>query len=192
MVLSTKIVLKPDYLSHKNLLTTVMIESPSIKIENDPPDASWVNNFRDIYNEDRHFAKHWFWDNFDWNQQSIWIGKFNKTNNLPDSNEQINDFLKRLVDDLNKHPHIRSEIYVKFYFSRNVKTHEPEINYLLICNGHKFPEEFSGTLVNITFEKYQLTESIINRDKAFKRLLNHYLNWSNFYIYYNLMEELHY
>src|SRR5438552_2422894 len=55
-----------------------------------PP--SWVNNFRDVYNEDRHFAKHWFWDNFDWDRQSLWIGKFNKTNNLPDNNEQIDAF----------------------------------------------------------------------------------------------------
>lgn len=155
-----------------------------------PP--SWVNNFRDVYNEDRHFAKHWFWDNFDWDRQSLWIGKFNKTNNLPDNNEQIDNFLHGLVKDLNQHPDIRSEVYIKFYFSRNIKTNEPQINYLLICNSPQLPESFLGTLVNITFERYQLTEKIINKDKDFKRMLNHYLNWSNFYIYYNLMEELQY
>ena len=155
-----------------------------------PP--SWVNNFRDVYSESRHFAKHWFWDNFDWKNQSIWIGKFNKMNNLPDNNQQINNFLLRLVDDLNRYPQIKSEIYIKFYFSRDIKTTEPEINYLLICNGPHLPEQFLGTLVDITFERYQLTETIVNKDKDFKRLLNHYLNWSNFYIYYNLMEEMQY
>ncbi len=220
MLRYSKIVLKPNQLGNESVkdslqhvTSSVIIESPyqsssllglkgtALKDQYGPSESpppmslaspSWVNNFRDVYNEDRHFAKHWFWDNFNWDQQSIWIGKFNKTNNLPDNNEQINDFLKRLVDDLNKYPSIRSEMYIKFYFSRNVKTHEPEINYLLICNGRNFPEEFSGTLVNITFERYQLTESILNKDKDFKRLLNHYLNWSNFYIYYNLMEELQY
>ena len=173
----------------------------SINIKQQPPPVppltsltppSWVNNFRDVYNENRHFAKHWFWDNFNWETQSIWIGKFNKSNNLPDNNRQIADFLQRLVTDLNRDPKIKSQIYIKFYFSRNVKTNDPEINYLLICNGTELPQEFSGTLVDITFEKYQLTENILNKDKDFKRMLNHYLNWSNFYIYYNLMEELQY
>ena len=165
-------------------------DSAPISLSLIPP--SWVNNFRDVYDESRHFAKYWFWDNFDWKKQSIWIGKFNQTNNLPDNNQQINNFLLRLVDDLNRYPLIKSEIYIKFYFSRNIKTTQPEINYLLICNGPHLPEKFLGTLVDITFEKYQLTESIVNKDKDFKRLLNHYLNWSNFYIYYNLMEELQY
>ena len=155
-----------------------------------PP--TWINNFRDVYNENRHFAKHWFWDNFNWQTQSIWIGKFNKSNNLPNNNDQIVSFLQRLVTDLNRDPKIKSQVYLKFYFSRNVKTNDPEINYLLICNGTEVPEEFIGTLVDITFEKYQLTENILNKDKDFKRMLNHYLNWSNFYIYYNLMEELQY
>ncbi len=213
MLRYNKIVLKSKYLDNENIQKSLyekpfIIESPyqsnlfsidqcdqnkidSIdELESSKP--SWVNNFRDVYNEDKHFAKHWFWDNFNWNQQSIWIGKFNKSNNLPDDNDKINDFLKRLIDDLNKYTIIKSKLYVKFYFSRNVKTHEPEINYLLICNDLELPDEFSSTLVNITFEKYQLTANIIDKDKDFKRLLNHYINWSNFYIYYNLMEELQY
>lgn len=155
-----------------------------------PP--TWVNNFRNVYSEDKHFAKHWFWDNFQWNKQSLWIGKFNKTNNLPDSDIQINDFLKRLIVDLNQKTELKSQMYIKFYFARNFKTKEPEINYLLICNQPKLPDIFLGTLVDITFERYQLTESIINRDSDFKKMINHYLNWSNFYIYYNLMEEMQY
>lgn len=150
----------------------------------------WVDNFREIYNEDRHFAKHWFWDNFDWSTQSIWIGKFNQNNNLPSSDENITDFLQRIIRDFNQYNEIKSEIYIKFYFSRKVNTNEPEINYLLICNHHELPEFFSNTLVNVLFEKYPLTQNILNQDKDFKRLLNHYLNWSNFYIYYNLMGEL--
>ena len=172
--------------SNNKTLPSTLSQLPSLT------PLSWVNNFRDVYNENRHFAKHWFWDNFNWDTQSIWIGKFNKSNNLPDNNRQIADFLQRLVTDLNRNPKIKSQVYIKFYFSRNVKTNDPEINYLLICNGTELPEEFLGTLVDITFEKYQLTESILNKDKDFKRMLNHYLNWSNFYIYYNLMEELQY
>jgi hypothetical protein len=155
-----------------------------------PPDTSWVNNYRELYNENRFFANHWFWDNFDWTQQSLWIGQFNKPNQLPASNEQIISFLKKLIDDLNSYSSIKFKIYLKFYFARNVKTNEPGLNYLLICDAAQLPEEFGNTLVNITFEKYQLTERIINKDKDFKKLLNHYLNWSNFHMYYELMEEL--
>lgn len=153
---------------------------------------TWVNKFRNVYEEDKHFAKHWFWDNFHWGTQSLWIGKFNKTNNLPDSDELINDFLKHLINELNHREDLRSHIYIKFYFSRNYRTKEPEINYLLICDQPKLPQSFMGSLVDITFERYQLTELIINRDADFKKMINHYLNWSNFYIYYNLMEELQY
>lgn len=154
--------------------------------------ASWVDNFRNVYSEDKHFAKHWFWDNFQWDKQSLWIGKFNKTNHLPDNDSQIIDFLKLLINNLNQKVGLQAQIYIKFYFARNFKTKDPEINYLLICNKSQLPNIFLGTLVDITFERYQLTESIINRDSDFKRMLNHYLNWSNFYIYYNLMEELQY
>src|SRR5207253_10283427 len=91
-------------------------ESSSPQSSSPPPlslvSPSWVNNFRDVYKEDRHFAKHWFWDNFHWDRQSMWIGKFNKTNNLPDNNQQINNFLKRLVNDLDKYSQIKSEIYI--------------------------------------------------------------------------------
>lgn len=169
---------------------TTSTSTPTSTLSLSPP--SWVNNFRDVYAEDRHFAKHWFWDNFNWKEQRIWIGKFNQTNNLPDNDERIIEFLNRLVNDLNQHANLRSDVYIKFYFSRNVKTNEPEINYLLVSNHVQLPEEFMGTLVNITFERYQLTEEILNKDKDFKKLVNHYLNWSNFYVYYDLMGEMQY
>lgn len=155
-------------------------------------DPSWVDNYRDIYNEDRFFAKHWFWDNFDWKRQSIWIGKFNQTNQLPQSNEHIKGFLTNLIDNLRQYKNMHSQVYLKLYFARNNKTMQPEINYLLICNTPQLPDDFKNTLVGITFEKYQLTETLLNKDKDFKKILEHYINWSNFYTYYNLMEELQY
>lgn len=155
-------------------------------------ELSWMDHFRKIYNRDKYFAKNWFWDNFNWSCQSIWVGKFNKMNHLPSSNEQINQFLKKLIGDLDQCSGIKSNIYIKFYFSRNISTGDPDINYLLICNTPRLPEEFSNTLINITFEKYQVTEDLINKNVNFKNLINHYIEWNNFYIHYDLMGETQY
>lgn len=150
----------------------------------------WMDKFRNLHNNNKCFAQNWFWDNFDWKKQSLWIGKFNKMNHLPIKNEQITNFLQKLVDDLNKNTDIRSQIYIKFYFSRNIKSGEPDINYLLICNTPQLPEEFTNSIINVVFEQYQLTESIINKEDNFKRLIDHYISWNNFYTYYDLMGEL--
>lgn len=155
-------------------------------------ELSWMDRFRRIHNQDKYFAKNWFWDNFNWSRQSIWVGKFNKMNHLPPSNEQINRFLKKLVHDLDQYNEIKSDLYIKFYFSRHISTGDPDINYLLICNTPGLPEEFSNTLINITFEKYQVTEDLINKNVNFKNLINHYIEWNNFFIYYDLMGETQY
>ena len=151
---------------------------------------TWVDNFRELHKRNKYLSKVWFWDNFNWNQQSIWIGRFNKFNNLPDNDSDISEFLKKLIDDLNRYEDLQSYIYLKFYYSRNTKTNEPEINYLLICNEPSLPADFSKSLVSVMFDRYQLSEGLISKDRDFKRMINHYLNWSNFYTYYNLMGEL--
>lgn len=153
---------------------------------------SWIDKFRDLYTQNRYEAKFWFWDYFNWEQQSLWIGRFNKTNNLPSDNEQINNFMKKLIDDLNQYSDIKSKVYIKFYFSRNVRTNEPDINYLLMCDTPQLPDIFANTLVNIVFERYQLTKTTIDKDKNFKNLIDHYINWNNFYSYYDLMRESYY
>src|SRR5436190_22053991 len=95
-----------------------------------PP--SWITDFRDVYNDDKHFAKFWLWDNLKWDQHSIWIGKLDTSCQLPDDDQVISQFLHYLVDDLNQYPEIKSQVYLKFYFSRNIETRDPEINYLLL------------------------------------------------------------
>jgi hypothetical protein len=164
----------------------------TIKVPTDIPKELWMDKFRTLSDTNKSHAKYWFWDNFDMERQSLWIGKFNKMNRLPSSNLQIVNFLKKLVKDLDQNPAIKSKVYVKLYFSRNTTTHEPDINCLLICNTPKLPEEFSDTLINVVFEKYQLTKAIIERDDNFKTLIDHYINWNNFYNHYDLMGELHY
>lgn len=152
--------------------------------------TSWINQFRSVCGVNNDHAKYWFWDNFNWKKQSLWIGKFNKMNHLPSSDKQIESFLKKLINDINEHKNIKTKIYIKFYFSRNNSTKEPEINYLLICDSAKLPEEFSDTIMDVVFEKYQLTESIVNKESNFKSLINHYICWNNFYNNYDLMSEL--
>lgn len=163
-----------------------------VQIQSDRLRPEWMDQFRDLSNTNKKHARHWFWDNFDWNTQSLWIGKFNKMNHLPAQNNQINEFLKKLIDDLDRYQNLKSSVYVKLYFSRNTTTKEPDINYLLICDSPKLPEEFSNTLINIIFETYQLTKTIINKDDNFKNLVDHYINWNNFYTYYDLMGAIQY
>jgi len=155
-------------------------------------EPSWMDRFRSLSDMNKNHARYWFWDNFDWSTQSLWIGKFNKMNHLPPKNEQINVFLKKLIEDLDRYQNLKLNIYIKLYFSRNITTREPDINYLLICNTPNLPEEFSNTLINIIFEKYQLTETIMNKDDNFKNLVDHYINWNNFYTYYDLMGAVQY
>ncbi len=155
-----------------------------------PP--SWIDKFRDIYNNDKYLLKCWFWDNFNWNQNTIWIGKYHCIDQLPESNEEIIQVLNQLVSNLDQYPQIKSQVYLKFYFSRNIETNQPEINYLMLCNHTQLPAEFLNTTINQSFEKYQLTKAILDLDQDFKKMVNHYLNWSNFYIYYSLLEELQY
>jgi hypothetical protein len=154
--------------------------------------SSWIDKFRDIYNNDKYLLKCWFWDNFNWNQNTIWIGKYHCIDQLPESNEEIIKVLNQLMSNLDKYPQIKSQVYLKFYFSRNIETNQPEINYLMLCNHQQLPAEFLNTTINQSFEKYQLTKAILDLDQDFKKMVNHYLNWSNFYIYYSLMEELQY
>ncbi len=150
------------------------------------------NVFQNVYPNDTHLSKCWFWDNFNWNQNSIWIGKHNCPDDLPQDDEKVKIYLTSLLENLNQSSQLQANIYMKFYLSRNVETDQPEINYLLLCNHQQLPLEFINTQVNQEFEKYQLTERIINLESEFKNLVNHYLNWNNFYIYYNLMTELQY
>lgn len=168
------------------------LETRSPKVQMIPPQSStWMDDFRSIHDHNQVSATYWFWDHFDWSSQSLWIGKINRMNRLPTTDEQISAFLKKLIHDLDQNLNLQSKLYIKFYFSRNINTHEPEINYLLICDSPQLPNEFSNTLIDIVFERYQLTETIINQNDMFKSLINHYLHWNNFYTYYNLMSEIH-
>ena len=177
-----------------------MFKNKKIRLKSDhvkPPSSqgevvTWINQFRNVYNDSKYDAKFWFWDNFNWSTQSIWIGKINKMNHLPSTNIQINNFLKKLIDDLNQYDSIKSHIYVKLYFSRNTTSGEPDINYLMICDDVELPEQFSNTLIDIMFEKYKITKSTVNKDNNIKNLINHYINWGNFYNHCDLIGEMNY
>ena len=167
--------------------------TPLLNISREVGPPSWIDNFRRVQSQcndpDRHQVKFWFWDHFDWSRQSLWIGKFHKTNNLPQTNVLISNFMSKLLTDLNTHPEIRSHVYIKFYFSRNIKTKEPNLDFLMLCDSPNLPESFSDTFVDVVFEKYQLTEAIVNKESNFRKLIDHYINWNNFYSYYDLMGE---
>jgi hypothetical protein len=152
--------------------------------------SSWTDHFRDLSKKNKQNAKYWFWDTFNWESQSLWVGKLNRMNHLPTTDDQIKKFLGKLIDDLGQSTYLKSAVYIKFYFSRNITTHEPDVNYLMICDTPQIPEDFESTLVDIMFEKYQLTESLISKNDDFKNMIDHYINWSNFYTYYDLMGEL--
>lgn len=152
--------------------------------------SNWLSQFRRLHNTDKYYARNWFWDNFDWNQQSLWIGKFNKMNQLPNKDNQIISFMKKIVDDVNQSDKLKSDIYIKLYYSKNTTTNDPEINYLIICNTPQLPDDFSDTIASIVFERYQLTEKLLTKESDFKNLINHYIQWNNFYTYYDLMGEV--
>ena len=130
---------------------------------------NWMDQLRQLSMSDKTHAQYWFWDHFNWTQHSLWIGKLNRLNRLPVSNEDVIIFIRKLIRDITDCPQLQSSIYVKFYFSRNIKTGDPDINYLLICNTPTLPIEFKTTLIEIIFEKYQLTESFIKKDPTFNR-----------------------
>lgn len=156
--------------------------------DSDTQHGSWIQTFREVYNEDKYLARHWFWDNLDWSKRSIWIGHYVYSSRLPKTDEGISLFLENIIRNLDILD--KSEIYIKFYFSRQSRTNDPEINYLMVCDRPTLPEKFSDTLVKSMFDQYQLTKEIIEQDPDFKRMLNHYIDWSNFYVYYNLMQEV--
>lgn len=149
--------------------------------------STWIDQFRNI---DRNKAETWFWDHFNWNSQSLWIGKLNTHNHLPSTDNEVIGFMKKLITDLNNYPSLRERIYIKMYFSRNVKSKEPDINYLLVCNSPVLPPDLACSLVGIVFEKYQITEKITSKNANFKDMINHYINWNNFYNYHDLKGEI--
>lgn len=154
----------------------------------DPP--SWCQQFRQISTIDRYLATYWFWDHFDWSQQSIWIGKLLVTIELPEDNEDIKQKMCDWFIDLSSNGLTTDDVYLKLYFSRDIQTQNPEIHYILICNNTQIPQVFENTIIGQSFEKYRITHDLLQHNPKFMNLLDHYLNWSNFYVHYNLMEEL--
>jgi hypothetical protein len=171
-----------------NIIQESVINQPTEK--NDK--ITWTDDFKNLYHRNKKFAEYWFWDHFDWSKQSLWIGKFNKMNHLPENNDKVVSFLSKLLNDMDRYEELKHAMYIKFYFTRNVTTREADINFLLVCNTPKLPENFSNLIIDVVFEKYQLTESIVNKEENFKNLINHYINWNNFYTYYDLMGEMEY
>lgn len=170
--------------------TKLTLRNNTLKIndENEMKCASWTQRFRHIHNDN---LTYWFWDHFDWNKQSLWIGKFNRMNHLPLRDDQIINFLNKLINDLNQNTELKNKLYIKFYFTRNINNSEPEINYLLISDSQQLPPDFSDTLINIVFERYQLTENIINQNENFRKIINHYIDWGGYYPYQHLMSSIH-
>lgn len=203
-----KVLLKPKLLNSKTSLSEMdnSVSTPH-KIEslaydsNHPNDLetnnlnkekedSWVERFKQVCISDQNFATYWFWDNFNWNKQSMWIGKFNKINHLPSSDEQILCFIKKIIDDLNRYSDLKQNIYLKIYFSRDVTSNQPEINYLLICNYRQLPPNFENTLLNVIFERYQITDIIAQKDPNIKKLIEHYIIWNNYFPYCDLINQV--
>lgn len=171
-----------------------MTQKLLLKVQTKPRpvlEDSWIRDFKKIFSENKKYAQYWFWDHFNWKTQSLWIGKFNKINNLPTSDDCINQFISKIIADLAQYNTVKDQVYIKFYFSRNSSNKEPDINYLLICNNPCLPSDFSNSLANIIFEKYQITEALLERNSQLKNLIDHYINWNNYYTYYDLMGEHH-
>lgn len=154
---------------------------------------SFVLTYRSIYLNNKFRLRNWFWNTFNWNRESIWIGKL-PSNNLPNTDNEIIEFVKSLQNDftnkLSNDNLAPSGIYLKIYFARNVRNGSPELNYLIISDTLKLPTEFSRTMIGIISEKYQVVKDFVDTDEEFKELLDHYLIWCNYYKYYNLICEI--
>lgn len=149
---------------------------------------SFVLTYRSIYLNNKFRLRNWFWSTFNWNRESIWIGKLPSTN-LPNTDSEIIEFVKSIQNDF-KSKISGNGIYLKIYFARSTRNKSPELNYVLISDTLTLPADFSRTMIGIISEKYQVTQDFINMDEDFKELLNHYLIWCNYYKYYNLICEI--
>jgi hypothetical protein len=151
---------------------------------------SFISNFRNIKNTK--LIKSWFWQNFNWNKNSIWIGKFINTSFLVNSNiNSISQLIETLINDLESKVD-KKTIYFKIYHSQNIKNNNYELNFLLISNDINLNDEFNNTLIYAMFESYKLTKEIYYSNIEFKEVINHYLLWSNYFKYFNLIKEIQY
>jgi hypothetical protein len=149
----------------------------------------WIDQLRIMtLKNNRSLTTSWFWKNFNFDNQSLWIGKLNEAN-LPDDSQAICEFMQLIASDFQLKVE-KKDAFLKLYYATNSRTNLPEINYLVVCAHKNLPANFDKTFISIMFEKYQLTSRIINMDKDFRKLLEHYLIWSNFYTYQNLVKEL--
>ena len=147
---------------------------------------NFVSSYREISKNNKYRLKNWFWTNFNFTENSIYIGKLYC--NLPESDDNINNFLLMILNDFNTKINPENT-YLKIYFSKNVKTGKPEINYIIISTGNLDPN-FNNTLLHATSEQYKLTKDYIDSDDEFRELLDHYLIWRNYYKFFNLINEL--
>lgn len=130
----------------------------------------------------------WFWKYFSFKTHSIWIGQMNSNISSIQDVEAIKKFIDMILVDLRtKIP--ENEIYIKIYLAKNYKTSLNEINFLMIGIDNELPLVYKSTLLSGMFEIFKLTEDFLNLDKNLKKLLNHYLLWSNYYSYQNLIQE---
>jgi hypothetical protein len=150
---------------------------------------SFISNFRNIKNQK--LIKDWFWENYNWNKNSIWIGKFINSSFLLDNSNtnSISQLIETLINDLSLKVD-KKTIYFKIYHAKNIKNNNHELNFLLISNTLDINKEFNNTLINIMFESYQITKEIFYSNNEFKEIINHYLLWSNYFKYFNLLNEI--
>jgi len=130
----------------------------------------------------------WFWKHFNFKTHSIWIGQMNSNMSSIKDVEALKKFIDVILMDLKtKIP--ENEVYIKIYLAKNYKTSANEINFLMVSINSELPEIYKSTLLSGMFEIFKLTEDFLNMDKNLKKLMNHYLLWSNFYNYQNLIQE---
>jgi hypothetical protein len=139
-------------------------------------DIGWIDAFR---SQDPRHQAYWFWCHFTPKEQSLWIGQLRNPYQLPPDELNRIDYMKTMITRMRiKYPNI----YLKLYYTTNYRTQEPEMNYLMIYNhSDVFSNSTDSIDIDDAFERYEITQELLNERPDFKDMISHYLNWNNYF-----------
>ena len=129
-----------------------------------------------------------FWDNFSFNENSIYIGKLIDGIKIPNNETNMNKYLDNLISCLNKD----EDVYMKLYITKNIYNGNKTINLLIVNNSIELNDDIKCSLLFSMFEIYKVTENMINTNKDFKSIIEYYLSWNNYYNNSKLLMEKEY
>ena len=75
------------------------------------------------------------------------------------------------------------------FFFKDRKKHIQHITYIMIYDGPELPKDFTNSMMNIVFGKYQVTDIDVCKHSNIKTLVNEYINYTGSLADYPLIKE---